>query len=300
MPYTAQDHINSFLISYPGCSASLALKWLNEVDEEILAAVPLRRSYDDLALTAGVSEYDLDEAILRIWGVQLYTDAVNFHKLEATDVDWLDLEFPNWRTAGTGTIAKWYETASMTSGQIGLTPAPSASTLRVSNATAPGAITITTSTPHGLSNGTLVRISQVGGVTAANGLFYAKTVSFPSNQFALFSDAAMTVAVTSPAATYTASTGLIAAPGSPKLVLECSKRTPLLTGTNMPASPALKSLYSDGMAMLWAKLKRPQDYEFRRQVFLDGLGRQSDLKMKRQGRKGVSILAFRQRRRVWR
>lgn len=271
------------------------MKWLNEIDEEILGAVPLRRSFEDLALTAGAYEYDLSETILRIWGVQLYTDAVSFHKLTATDVDSLDLDSPDWRSSGSGSVLKWYETASMTSGQIGLTPPPSQGTLRVSAASTATPIVVTTSTPHGLTSGSRVLISQVVGNTAANGLFYV-SVSPPS-QFSLFSDAALTQPV-GPGTAYT-SGGIVATSGSPKLVLECSKRVALTTSTSMPASPAIKSLYSDGMAMLWAKLKRPQDYEFRRQVFLDSLARQGELKMKRQARKVTEILGFRQRMR-WR
>jgi hypothetical protein len=63
----------------------------------------------------------------------------------------------------------------------------------VSGAT--NATPIVVSAPSSLSNGQPVLIASVGGNTAANGKFYAKTTSYSAGQFALYSDANLTVPI---------------------------------------------------------------------------------------------------------
>ncbi|HEX4137077.1 MAG TPA: Ig-like domain-containing protein [Bryobacteraceae bacterium] len=67
--------------------------------------------------------------------------------------------------------------------------------LTVNNATATNPIVITTSTSGSLTNGQRVQIAGVVGNVTANGTWYAKTAGFSATQFALYSDANLTVTV---------------------------------------------------------------------------------------------------------
>lgn len=294
MAYTAQDHLNDFARMHPDVDSTTALRLLNEVDEMILAAIPMRRSYEDLALVAGTSEYDLDETLLRIWAVRLYTSATSFRTLTPTDIDTLQLDFPEWRGVGAGEVLRWYETASMTSGQIGLTPTPDQSTIRISTASNATPIVVVTTTSHGLASGDPVLISGVSGNASANGLFYISYVS--GTTFTLYQDSGLTLGV---AGVGSGTGGMIATSTSPKLVLECSKRTALLANTSMPTSPSIKPLYRFGMSAIYSMERRLDGAGNRWGEFQQLLGEQSDLKMKRQARKTTTIHPFRQKR-SWR
>ena len=69
------------------------------------------------------------------------------------------------------------------------------SPLTVTGASNARPIVITTSASGSLTNGQRVQIVGAGGNTAANGTYYAKTTGYSATQFALYSDAALSVPV---------------------------------------------------------------------------------------------------------
>ena len=69
------------------------------------------------------------------------------------------------------------------------------SPLTVTAASTATPVVITTSASGNLSNGQAVLIAGVSGNAAANGTYYAKTIGYPANQFALYLDAALTMPV---------------------------------------------------------------------------------------------------------
>ena len=78
----------------------------------------------------------------------------------------------------------------------------------ISNATSSTPIVVTAPSSLNLFNGWKVLIENVGGNTAANGTYYAKTAGYSGGQFALYSDAGLTTPVTGNGA-YTAGTGTV-------------------------------------------------------------------------------------------
>lgn len=293
MARTAQDVVNEFLRVHPEAGSDRALQYLNEIDEIILQAIPLRRSFVDLALVSGTYEYDLDETILRVWGAQLYTSATEFRKLAGTNIDRLDLDTPNWRGNGAGDVLKWYETASMTSGQIGFTPAPDASTLIVATASNATPIVITTTAAHGLTDGTAVLISGVSGNAPANALSYAKSTG--ATTFEIYSDAELTSGV---AGTGAGTGGMVAATGSPKISLECSQRVAIVLSpdpTPLPTTPEYKPLYRMGMSALFMLDDRVEGGAERMAEFEKMLGAQAQVKMERQAHEHPEITTFKRR-----
>lgn len=292
MPYTAQDHIDSFLDTYRGCSPTLALKWLNEVDEKVLAAIPLRKSRVSLPMLEGVFEYGYDETILKIWNLQYYENAFMSGVLKPTNTDKLDIDVPTWQMHANGTVWEWYIQSDMDGGQFGVSPPPDVSTLLVTGATVASPCVLTVNRAHGFTDGARVRPSEILGTTTANGLFYAKSLT--ATTFAIYSDEALTLPVAG-VGVYTGG-GIVAGPGSPKFVLECSQRRVLTAVSTMPSNNTIKELYSDGMAARWAKIKDPANYEARLKWFNDSLAEQWNGRIHTQGQAQVEITMFRQRK----
>jgi hypothetical protein len=291
MPYTAQQQCDDFRQRVRReCDQTTALRLMNEIDEEIIAAIPLRRAFVDVAIAEGVREFDISEDILRIWACKLYTtaDPNEATALDLTDCDTLDLEDSSWRTEEDGTPREAYEFADEDSGQWGINPASAHSTKLVSGATNATPIVVTTTEDHGFIDGDQVLITGVVGNLAANGTFYVNSLT--ATTFSLFSDSDLATAVAG-TGLYTAG-GVIAGPNSPKLVLECSKRTVLLLATSMPATPAIKNLYRVGMDALWMSDRRLEGADKRRAEFDRLLASQSHMKMTRQARKQVHVQSF--------
>lgn len=80
--------------------------------------------------------------------------------------------------------------------------------LAITNATAATPIVITTTSNHQLADGNVVYISGVGGISGANGKYYAKVTSYSATTFGVYSDAALTTPVAG-TGSYTANTGAL-------------------------------------------------------------------------------------------
>jgi hypothetical protein len=292
MPYTAQDHVTDFTTRvHRQCSAATALRLLNEIDEVILSAIPLRRDSVDYAVTESVREWDLDENILRVWAVRLWTGPASFEYLKLTDCDTLDLsENPDWRLEEDGQPREAYEFADMSSGQFGINPAPDSSTLAVTGATNVSPIVITTSRDHGLTDADQVTIRGVLGNTAANGTYYVNVLT--DTTFSLHADEDLLVNVAGNGAYV--SGGLIACAGSYLLTLEVSKRVVLTVApdVSMPATPTIRNLYRVGMSALYMSDKGLPGAAERQAEFERLLAKQGDMKMKRQARKVQDVQTF--------
>lgn len=295
MAHTSATIIDDFRAMNRDCGATKALNLLNEVDEEILFHIPLRRAFEPLAIIAGQREMDCPEEVLRVWALKFYKDADTFTTIDETDCDTLDIDTPQWRSASSSTTpTDWYEFADMEGGQVGINPPCTSSTIIVAAATNATPIVVTTDRAHGLTSGAKVKILGALVNTNANGEYYAD-VTGPTT-LRLFTDAALTLPVAGNGL-YTANSGKMACEGSPMLVLECSKRLELTytPAVDMPRSPKIKRLYRAGMDAIWAWERKRADWRDRKKEYEDLLAEQSHMKMKRQARKTVEILTFRQR-----
>lgn len=286
--------IDDFLQNRRNCNQAKALKLLNEIDEEILFWIPLRRDQYPVGMTANAREVDLDETILRVWSAELWYSATQFRALDEADTDSLDIDFPDWRNAtATRNPVRWYEFADMDSGQIGVDPPCDVTTIAVSNATNASPIVVTCNRNHGLADGDQVKILGVLGNTAANGTWYVDVTG--ATTFRLYSDSTLVTPVAGSGA-YT-SGGFIACEGSPMLVLQCSRRVALTysPSMNMPSSPKIVRLYRAGMDYLWSFDRNLADRWDKKKDYEALLAEQATMKIKRAAHKEQEVLGFKQR-----
>lgn len=293
---TAQNLIDVFQRTYRDCDDTRALAILNEIDEEILLELPLRRALVEVSLVLGTQEYTLDETVLRVWSAR-FCLGPSQTPLTETSIDSLDIDTPQWRSYGNGSALKFYTSANATTGTLGLVPPPNYSTLIVSGATNASPIVLTTGT-HGLSDGDPVIVSGVGTNTAANTVgvtpWYAKVTGYSATTFALYSDSALTVPVVGNGVY--SSGGTVSSALHPKVLLDVTQRTTLATNTAMPLSPQIRRLYVEGMRFIYARDRYPADAPNHRQNFEDALREQQEATMRRAGRIQFSIQLINQKR----
>jgi len=219
----ASDLISTFLRTYPDCDSARALGILNEVDEEILIHIPLRKASIDIALVANQSEYLLDETILKVWSARLvYSPTTQQSALTETTVDSLDVHDPNWRAYAPDVPTQFYTSHTLDQGTVGLVAAPIFST-----------------------------------VVAAGVVSQSATI--------------------------------------PKLTLDVTQRRVLTPDSVMPLTPQIRWLYIDGMRMVYAREKVPQELPMRLELYQQALTEQVQATMQRTARVQPEIPLVNQR-----
>ncbi len=268
MPITANTIIARTQRVYADLDSTSALAYLNDVDEEVLTAVPWRRSTRAIPLVAGVHEYALLEGEIRIWAAR-YLQSGNFDAethLSETSFDTLDREQAGWRAKRPGVPAQFYVSSDANTGVIGLCPAPETNSLTVTAAAASPVVLTTQS--HNIQSGELVLVQGISGLSGANGRFYTERVS--GTQIKLYRDSGLSQAVTG-TGSYT-SGGVIAGSGSPVLIIECTSRTEYTGAENFPTTPQLRDLYVAGICRRFAMERDQQKLGMWDQLFSARLG----------------------------
>ena len=286
---TAQTILDAFNNTYPRCPSARAVQLLNDANEEILMHIPLTRASIDVALTAGVQEYALDESVIKIWSVRYLQDAQTMRTLREATIDGLDVFDPSWRSLSPSDPDRWFAGANMTSGTLGLVAPPASASLLVTLATDASPIVITTSAEHGLSTGDPCLITGVLGNTAANADYngsWSVTV-LSSTTFSLNGSAGN--------GSYQ-SGGVVVCARSPRVTFDCTQKTDNLTGAStMPLTPQIRDLYADCMRWKYAKEKVPEEAAARKQAYDDSLALQVAATMQRSGRVEPQIRLVNQR-----
>jgi hypothetical protein len=120
MSTTVQNVIDDATRTYRDLDPTRALQLVNNIDEEILLHVPLRRSViAGSSIVAGTRTYQIPETILKVWSVIWYnTSTDSGTQLDETSFDSLDVLYPNWRS-WSGTPSQFYCSVDSTTGLIG-------------------------------------------------------------------------------------------------------------------------------------------------------------------------------------
>jgi len=245
---TYQRVLDDFLSSYPDCTEDEAVEILNEVAEEVLMHVPLRkRTVNAPALVASGRTYSLPEADVRLWDVRYFSSPTEYRKLDHTSVEHLDANYTGWRTQK-GTPSRYYLEQDETGGRIGFFPIPDRSSLAVIGASNTTPIVIATAGSHGLASGASVTVSGVLGNAAANGTWVVTVLT--DSSFSLNGSVGN--------AAYT-SGGLVLTESWPKVEYDASFHVELSAGTAMPAAPQIRRLFANGMRMIFAVRRRLGD-----------------------------------------
>ncbi len=214
----ASDVISTFQRTYPDCDSTRALAILNEVEEEILLHIPLRKTTIDILLIANQSEYLLDETVLKIWSARLvYATQTCQTALTETTIDSLDIGSLQWRSIAPDVPSSYYTSHTLDQGTVGLVAAPSFST-----------------------------------------------------------PALPTTAI-------------------PKLSLDVTQRRVLTMDSVISLTPQVRWLYIDGMRMVYARERVPQDLAMRLQLFQQAMTEQIQVTMQRTARVQPEIRLVNQR-----
>lgn len=272
---TAGSLVDEARETFPEVTATRMLDYANQIDREVLGAVPLRTDKTYIPLVDGTQEYPVSELLLRAASARIiYGPSRRATDLRQTSKNALDRDFPGWRDAeDSDAIDRAYFTNSLTQGMVGLYPKPSTSTLLISGATNASPIVISTTADHGLEDGDQATIVGVLGNTAANGDW---TVTY-------ISDTTFSLDDSTGSGAYIAGTGdFVASISSPLLEIDATERTELLTSTDMPLSPSISRLYVDGMCFLAArKLRLWEDARNYKALFEEALALQAQASVSR-------------------
>lgn len=135
MATTATNVIAKFRRTFPDCSTTDAALLLDDVLKGIYSRLPARNTSVDISLTDGTQEYDYNVDITRTQSVLFKetSDPSTWVRLEATNVDELNLKNPSWRSDDTeGSPTKYYVTSAVSSDTakpvIGFLPIPDTTT----------------------------------------------------------------------------------------------------------------------------------------------------------------------------
>lgn len=272
---TAQSILNAFRRTFPDCSQARALELLNEVDEEVLSLIPLRKSTFCIPLVAGQAWFDLPESIVRVYRAELVDENGRRVPLEETTEAELNRSAPGWRGDVQGLPSRFGTSASMTGGTGFVWPAPSSTSPVVNSITAGRPTSVGFASAHGLTNGLPVLL--IGGPGGRDLKGFAKVINPTTIQ--LFADQALTVPLASAGAT--GPMPGLASPGRPLLCLDASVHVTLSESSPMPNLPQVRRLYANGMRMIWAMERHAQQAEFWRAQFERDLQAQHELTLRR-------------------
>lgn len=232
-------------------------KLLNDADEEIQSVISLRKNQIYVGFVSGQLLYDADSTIIRVFNSdRLYGDGTR-QPMTARGTTEMNHRFPGWRgVQGTPDIVGL--TQNTTTGQYFFYPKPNFSTLVVSSITNASPPLVTTTTAHGLTDGSRVDIENATGTTLTGSYYVSVGIQWgvsPTTQFVLFSDSSLTLPI---AASGVGTAGLVATQQYPMAALDCTQTTPLTSASNMQNLPQIRRLYANAMRFLWAQDHRPE------------------------------------------
>lgn len=124
MGMTVQQLIDRVQIDFPDQSEAECLSDLQSVYDELSFDYKLSPSTAEISLTAGTGEYALPAGVTRVFEARYVSSASSATVLVQAHTDWLDNNYPGWRSHDSGTPRYCYAEA----GNIGLYPKPSETT----------------------------------------------------------------------------------------------------------------------------------------------------------------------------
>lgn len=115
--------------SYPDCSTTLALSYLNQIMRNLCRTIPLYRTSAQISLTAATQEYSLSDTVGQIQQVIYESSTTGRRVLKHHPLDYLNQDDEVWRYRSDGEPNSYYVTetaASAPSGalKIGFDPTP--------------------------------------------------------------------------------------------------------------------------------------------------------------------------------
>lgn len=260
MAFTVTQQINGFLTKYRDLSRADILALLQEVYDTECLRLRLTNDSEDFALVSGQRTYAFDVSkatVLRVWDAALVYNTTDPSPLNKMSVRQFEVGGRVPRVQSSDYPQDVYQELSLTSAkQLGLSPPPSFSTLAVSSVSNASPVVVGTTVAHGLADGVQVYVQDVGGNTAANGLYYAR-VSAPygsTTTFSLYADSAFASPVVGNGA-YTTG-GLVATSTGPFMRVWVTRKVTLgeATGTtSLPDSITELDYLNSGM---WLKHSR--------------------------------------------
>ena len=223
-----------------------------------------------LPVASGLRYQDLDPDILRIWSGYLYTGTNQYVQLLDWSMDAGDYQEFGWRGAATGQPFRGF----VEGPKFGVDPTPNITTptLAITGATSAKPIVLTVT--HGLSSagdGTqtnAVTVKNVGGLTSANGTWYAKVTGYSPTTCALYADQDLTIPVDGTGGpAYSSGGTMITTASYPYIQLYCQLRRTLATTDTMPAQILYFEAWLDQIALLWSSQRhRDQVPQFQAQA----------------------------------
>ena len=131
MASTANQVIAKFQRTYPDCSVTDAESLLQDALVTVYTGLQIRNTTSAISLTAGTQEYDLNVNATRIIAAryELSANQTTWSRLDATNIDRLNIEEPNWRSYSTnGSPSRYYVTSAASNDTaksvIGFLPRP--------------------------------------------------------------------------------------------------------------------------------------------------------------------------------
>lgn len=282
---TPNELITRFRRRYSQCDQTTALQLVNDIEEEILFSIPLRKSERAIALSAGVQHYVLSETDVRVWNVQCVRGPAMGDRstLKEASVETWDAEHPGWRDSNPEWSSEYAldirQRGSVAQGNLVLLRPSPLSSLSVSGATNATPIVVTTSTAHGLSDGDPVLVKGVVGNEATNGRGFAKVSSYSTTTFGLYADANLSESKIG-SGTYS-SGGIVITTSHPGLLLDVTERVAYSGTETLPLTPMLRDLYVDGMCRLYAKERDKSSFAYWDGIFSARLAEQQRMVVSR-------------------
>jgi len=256
----------------------MAVTLLQRTLNDLVRQFWLTRDEQVIPLVENQGSYSFDSDVMRIWVAELQFGSGDPQTLKQKSIRTVDQDFAGsiFASSSSGQAPECIFLNPTKAGarQVCVLPWPSQSSIVISGATNASPIVITTTTNHGLSDGSAIFIGGVLGNTAANGYFFAKETGYSATTFALYTDSSLTSPVAGTGG-YT-SGGVLASSSNPFLRLLVSRRVTVTDDTTtLPDSmndyvEALKA----GAWDKWFKMGRgePQDRASAHQDFIESKG----------------------------
>lgn len=130
MSFTVTNVVTAVQRVYSMLQTSDVVGYLNEVRPDILRRLRLRNTTQDISLTAGTDRYAVTTPMLGATAVEYIRSATASDRrvLDATNLETLDISYPNWRARESDEPRQYYFTDGTTGPLIGLFPEPDLST----------------------------------------------------------------------------------------------------------------------------------------------------------------------------
>lgn len=105
---TLASVVNQVRQTFPELSQSRIIGYANTIHARICMYLDIRHQEVDINMTDGTADYDLPDELARIYAVTYRTSATSVTHLEATTMEKMDYDVPDWRTTSQeGTPSKF-------------------------------------------------------------------------------------------------------------------------------------------------------------------------------------------------